>query len=372
MRVGGVKIGKVFGIELWLDYSWFVLFFLIAATFTLGLLPAQFPDLSPPAVLLTGLAITLLFFGSVIAHELSHSFYAKSKGLEIRRITLFIFGGAAEIADEPRSPGQEFVMAAVGPLSSLGLGVLFGAFWILGEQIAYLPLIAVGSTLAVINVVLAVFNVLPGFPMDGGRMFRAAAWKLTGDLEKATRYAAAGGRLMGFALVFLGLYQLLFAGLIGGLWLILIGFFLSQAAAFSYQQTVSRLLLKDVQVKDLMRRDFVAVPRSTTIRDFFQKYVLRYKETTLPIRGDKTHPAGIIDAKQLPMPATDEKVGEFVTEGGYVLRPQDTAIKALDMMAEAGLAKLPVSEDGKLVGVLTSGQIRAYLLGKDRLRSKNR
>jgi Zn-dependent protease len=368
MQTGGIKIGRIFGIELWLDYSWFVLFFLIGLTFTAGLLPAQFPDLSPPAILASGLLITLLFFVSIIIHELSHSLYAKKQGLEIRRITLFIFGGASEVVEDPKTPGQEFVLAAVGPLASFVLSLVFGAVWLAGEQVDYLPLIAIGSTLGIVNFALAVFNVLPGFPMDGGRMFRAAAWKLTGDMERATRYAATGGKIFAFLLIFYGALQLLLGALLGGLWLILIGFFLNQAASYSYQQTMYRLLLKDVKVRDLMQRDFISVPRGATIRTFLQKYVLRYKETTMPIEADKTHPAGLVDVKQLPEPENlNERVGKFTLKDVYTLQPQDEALKALDIMNQSGLNKLPVADHGKLVGILTSGRVRAYLLGKHKL-----
>lgn len=363
MRTGGLKIGKVFGIEVWLDYSWFILFFLIGLVFTAGLLPAQFPEFSGVALLIAGAVITVLFFVSILLHELSHSIYAKRQGLEVRRITLFVFGGVSEVLDDPRHPRQEFLLAGIGPLSSFLISAAFGAIWIIGEQFAASGLIAVGSILCLVNLALAIFNILPGFPMDGGRMLRAVIWKATGSMERATRYAATTGKVLSFVLIAYGVLQLLLIGLISGLWLILIGIFLNQAASYSYRQTVYRMILKDVKVEDLMDRHFVSATWGTTIKNFFQKYVLKHKETTVPLEPDKKHPAGLVDAKYLPE-ESDGEIGQFALANGYTLAPEDSAIKAFDIMNQSGLEKLPVSKDGKLVGVLTLEKLTAYIIGR--------
>lgn len=371
MWSGGMRIAKIFGIEIWLDYSWLIIFFLILITFTAGLLPAQYPGLSRPTAVVTGVITTLLFFASVIAHELSHSVYAKSQGLEIRRITLFVFGGASELTDEPKSPGQEFIMSALGPLTSLALGALFGAVWLAGRGLSYLPLTALGGILSIINVSLGIFNLLPGFPLDGGRMLRSIIWKRTGSLEKSTRYASVTGQIVAVLLMLYGLAEILFARLTGGLWLILIGLFLYQAATISYQQTMLRLALKDAKVSDIMRRKFVSVPRAMRARDFLDGYTLRYKDPLVVVEPDAAHPPGVVDARRIPDKALDESVGQFTQKESPVLEPDDPAKKALDIMMRTGLPKLPVTKKGRLVGVLTASHMYTYITSKDKARQEN-
>ncbi len=368
MQQSGFKVGTVLGIEIWLDYSWLILFFLIGALFTFGILPTQFPRLSQLARIVAGIIATLLFFGSVLLHELSHSLYAKSQGLKIRRITLFIFGGASELIDEPKSPRQEIILAGVGPLTSLGLSALFGIVLLLGRQLSYVPLIAIGSSLAAINLTLAIFNLLPGFPLDGGRVFRGIIWKITGNLEKATRTATQVGKILAIMLIGYGLVEVLLAGLFGGLWLIFIGFFLYQAAAASYEQIMSRLLLQDKTVNDLMERRFVAAPRHMLVRDFLQEYVVRYQDPIVLVRADTSHAAGLVDARQLPKSALDTPIGEFAYSGA-ILHPQDSAVHALDALTRSRLSKLPVTKNRELVGVLTVNRIKTYVLGTARLRA---
>lgn len=370
MQFGGIRVAKILGIEIWLDYSWLIIFFLIFLSFTAGVVPSQFPELSWPASLATGTVTTLLFFVSVIAHELSHSLYAKRQGLHIKRITLFIFGGASELLDEPKTPRQEFAIAAVGPLTSIAIGVLFLLVWLIGNAIDFVPMVAVGAILSTVNIALAVFNLLPGFPLDGGRIFRSFAWKQTGSLERATRYAATGGRILGLLLIAGGITQILFAGLAGGLWLILIGFFLYQSAGLSYLRTMSQLILKGLRVRDLMRRDFMAVARNTRVRDLLRRYVRRRKKTSVVVEPDRRHRASVLDINRLPEQALDEPVSHFVPAKSYTLTPSQTVIKALDTMMSVGIPKLPVIEKGKLVGVLSADDIQTYITGKSKLNNQ--
>jgi Zn-dependent protease len=317
MRNNGVRLGRILGVEIRLDYSWFIIFFLIGWTFTSGLLPNLFPELGILTTVILGIVATLLFFVSIVIHELSHSLYAKSQGLRIRRITLFIFGGAAEIMDEAKSPRQEFMIAAVGPLASMVLSLFFAGVWLVGVLAPYTPLVAIGSILASINFVLAVFNVLPGYPLDGGRMFRAVVWKATGSLEKATRYAAIGGQVLAFVLIVYGIFQIAFLNFVGGLWMILIGVFLNYAATANRMQAQARIRLKDVSVEDLMERSL------------------------------------------------DSKVAEeFILTGNDALHPKDPSIKAMEIMSKSGRTNLPVVQDNVLIGVLTADSIRRRVAGK--------
>jgi CBS domain-containing protein len=277
---------------------------------------------------------------------------------------------ASELIDEPRSPKQEFAIAVAGPLTSLGLGVLFTIIWLIGNGIGYAPLAAVGGILATVNVALAIFNLLPGFPLDGGRIFRSLIWRQTGSLEQATRYAATGGRILGGLLVAFGIAQILFARLGGGLWLILIGFFLYQSAGLSYFRTMSQLVLRGLRVRDLMRRDFMPVSRNTRVRDLLRRYVRRRKKTAVVVEPDRRHRAGVLDVTRLPDQVLDKPVGELVPPKNYTLTPGQTVIKALDTMMSAGILKLPVTERGKLVGILTAEDIQAYIAGKSKLKTR--
>lgn len=239
MNLNGFSLGKLFGIEIRIAYSWFVLFGLIIVSFISGI-PNLIPEISMLGAVVFGTLLTLLFFASVLAHELSHSVYAKKTGLDIDRLTLFIFGGAAELKEEPRTPKQEFIMAGLGPLSSILIGVFFIGVWFVGNQLNN-EIIATGaSILASLNIILAFFNLLPGYPLDGGRMFRAVVWHFTDNLQKATKAASTGGKYIAYLLMIYGGIEFLFTGAIGGIWLVFIGYFLKQAAEASYRHMMSR------------------------------------------------------------------------------------------------------------------------------------
>ncbi|CAN5668935.1 site-2 protease family protein [soil metagenome] len=367
MKGQSISAGRYFGIEVMLHYSWFVIFFLVATSFIARVIPAGFPELTLIETVIIGLAATVLLFLSVVAHEFAHSLYAKSKGLEIDRITLFIFGGAAEIKEDPKTPGQEFIMAAVGPLTSLVIAFGFGILLAVGISNGLTYLVAVSSILAAINFILAIFNLLPGFPMDGGRMLRATIWKLTNNLIKATRIAAGTGKLFAYLLMTYGLIQFITAGALGGIWLVLIGLFLNHVASMSYQQTLIKLLLKDVRVADLMNREYVAVPEQTRARDFLRKYVLRYKQTSLPVKTGDGKAAGIINADDVPESGLDITVKELAHDRNYTLGPDDEAMKALEAITRSGLQQLPVAKNGTLVGTLTIENLNSYINGKAKL-----
>lgn len=370
MQLGGIHIAKIFGIDIWLDYSWLIVFFLVFISFTAGLLPSQFPGMTWPVSLATGLVTTVVFFGSVVVHELSHSLYAKRQKLHIKRITLFVFGGASELTDEPKSPKQEFWIAIAGPLASLGLAAIFLLIWLLGRALGFTPLIAGSGILAAINFMLAVFNLLPGFPLDGGRIFRSLVWLRTGSLERATRYAATGGRILGAGLALIGILEALFARSPGGLWLILIGLFLYQSAGLSYLQAMSRITLKGLYVHDLMSKNFISVGRNTRVRDLLDKNMLQYKGAAVVVEPDRRHRAGVLDVTSVPRQAIDEPVSKFIAPKGRTLRPRGKAAKALETMLSAGMSRLPVIEKGRLVGIITTDDIQTYIIGKSKLHTR--
>ena len=217
--MSGFRLGSIFGFEIRVDFSWFVILFLIVWSFSGVVFPARYPNQSSQVYFAMGVVAALLFFGSILAHELSHSLVARSKGIPVEGITLFIFGGIAHTRMEAENPGDEFVIAGVGPLASLVIGAVFGAIWWIGSQAGLSTAVtAVAGYLAFLNVVLAVFNLLPGFPLDGGRLFRSIVWKLTGDITTATRWATQGGSILGYALMGLGALQLLGGAVVAEAW----------------------------------------------------------------------------------------------------------------------------------------------------------
>lgn len=233
----GFRIGRVLGIDLRIHPSWFVIVLLVLWTLAAVALPPDFPELAAP--LRWGLAavITALFFLSLLAHELAHSVVAVLRGIPVHRITFFLFGGMAHTSMDSRTPGEEFAIAVAGPVMSVLLGGLFLALWWLGATLGWAtPLLGVAVYVAALNLVLALFNLLPGFPMDGGRILRAGLWKATGDVHRATRWAAGVGVGMALVLIALGVWRVIRGDILAGVWLVLIGLFVRSAARASVRQ----------------------------------------------------------------------------------------------------------------------------------------
>lgn len=367
MNDRGIRIGKFFGIELRLDYSWFVLFFLVAWWLTVVIVPGIYGQLSALETIATGLVTTLLFFLSVIVHEYAHAVYAKRSGLNIKTITLFIFGGATQLLEESKSPRQEFVMAALGPVTSLLIAAAFIAVASAGIALGIESVTAIGGIVASVNIILAVFNLFPGFPLDGGRMFRAVIWKITNDIVKATKIAALGGRLFAYFIIAFGLIQIIFAGNIGGLWLVLIGFFLRAAAVAGYEQTLAGMLLKNIKVSDMMKKPEAVVPGNTTVKDFIESFVLGRKSDRFPVELSRDNGVGIVGVEDIKGAPLKRRIEEYAKIEGSI-RPDDSAMKALSLMSALNFSELPVVKNGKVVGILSAEIIRSYIMGKQELR----
>jgi len=248
-----VKLGRIFGIPLELHPSWFLIFGLVTWSLAIGYFPVEYPTLPMVAYWMLGAATSLLFFGSVLIHELGHSVVALRNQVPVRRIILFIFGGVAQIGREPPDAGTEFRIAIAGPLSSLGLAAGFAGLWWLDQAIPYLD--APSVWLMRINLLLAFFNLIPGFPLDGGRILRAVIWHFTGNFYRATQVAVFTGQLAAFGFISLGILIILTGYWLNGLWLVFIGWFLQNAAAASYAQTSLQESLRDVTVAQAMTRD---------------------------------------------------------------------------------------------------------------------
>jgi Zn-dependent protease/CBS domain-containing protein len=355
------RLGRILGVEVNIDPSWLVIFALI--TFTLGgtYFPAELPNLSTGLHWLIGLAASLLVFGSVLAHELTHSLVAIRQGERVRNITLFIFGGVAQITEEPDRPVKEFTMAIAGPLSSLLIAVFFGTWWLLFRTVSQ-PLAALGRYLAVINAFLAIFNMIPGFPLDGGRVLRAVIWATTGNLRKATRVASLTGQIFAFLLIFFGLRLIFVGNYRNGLWLIFIGWFLHSAAVRGYHQVLVREMLRGLQAEDLMTRDFETVSGSLPLQELVEDHILgRHLHTFVVADGGQLE--GIIslgDIKKVPRDqwaSTTVRQAMIPREELVIISPQDDGNVVLRRLVERDLGQLPVIDNNRVVGVLYRSHI---------------
>jgi Zn-dependent protease/CBS domain-containing protein len=358
------KITKIFGIDIYIDSSWFVIFILFTWVLATSYFPQQYPDWQKSQFWLIGLLTSLSMFASVLIHELAHSLVAKWQGEEVKRITLFILGGVAQMTEEPKKPWKELTMALVGPSASM---VLAFGFFVLSFFMAGVsePLKASFLYLAIINFVLAVFNLLPGFPMDGGRVLRALIWQATGNLKKATRIASKTGQGVAFFLVFLGILQIL-RGSLGGFWLIFVGWFLHSAAVRGYQQVTVESTLKGVRARRLMREDFERIPGSILVQELVDNYILHKRERVFLVEHGQEL-AGIVcleDVKATPRNDWSVlTVSQIMTpkEKMESVSPDDDGLKILNSLTAKDIHQVPVVEDGKVTGIVCRSDILRYI-----------
>ena len=257
------KIGKIAGIEIGVHWSWLFIFGLITWSFATGILEEFFPQWPEARRWAVGVIVAVIFFASILLHELSHSLVAKARGIPVKGITLFIFGGVSNLGREAQSAGEEFQIAIVGPLTSLAIGAVFAILWVT-LRIPWPDVAAIAGYLAFINGVIAAFNMLPGFPLDGGRVFRSFVWWRNRDLLRATRTASRVGAFVAYALMAGGALQFVLFNPIGGVWMFLIGLFLRNASSTSYEQMVLQTALEGVSAAELARADFVPVSPEMT------------------------------------------------------------------------------------------------------------
>ncbi|HEX7050329.1 MAG TPA: site-2 protease family protein [Longimicrobiales bacterium] len=365
--MGDFRLGSILGFEIRIDFSWFIIFFLILWTFSFAVFPLNFPGLSTVTYILMGVAGTLLFFGSLVAHELSHSLIARTKGIPVEGITLFIFGGMARTRMEAEDPGDEFVIAGIGPVTSIAIGVVLWLIGWFGAQAGWsVAITGAAQYLAFLNIILAVFNLLPGFPLDGGRLFRAAVWKFTGDVTKATRWASTGGKWFGYLLVALGIFQALSGAIVGGLWLVFIGWFLRNAATASYEQHLLQRVLEGVQAREAMTREPETVPPGLSLQELVDEHFLRRRYHAFPVT-EQGRPLGIITLAQVKQVPREEwprrTVAEAMTPAGEgnTVRPDERMPRVLDKLERSEARRVLVARDGHLEGIITAGDVAGWL-----------
>jgi Zn-dependent protease/predicted transcriptional regulator len=367
--MGGFRLGSILGFEIRIDYSWFIIFLLILWTLGLGVFPASYPGQPTSTYIAMGAIGTLLFFASLIAHELSHSLVARGKGITVSGITLFVFGGMAHATMEFEDPADEFQVAAIGPISSLAIAGIFYLIGIGAESAGWsAAVVAVAEYLAYINLALAIFNLLPGFPLDGGRIFRAAAWKFTGDMRRATRFATNGGKVIGYVLIAFGFVKLFGANLVGGMWLVLIGWFIRSAAESSYLQLLLRRSLDGVRAGDAMTPDPYTVAPHITIEEFVDEHVFRGRHNAYPVVDDG-HPVGIISLDRIRQVPREEWAHRTVAhamapaDDAVIVDPDEKMDTVLDRLAASQTSRVLVARDGILAGIITSRDVARWLEG---------
>ena len=359
MMGGNFRIARIAGIGIDVHYTWVLAFLLITWSLAAGFYPAGYPGWSLLVYWLAGVVSALCLFGSVLLHELAHSFVAMARGLPVGGITLFIFGGVSSIQMEDETAKDEFVVSLVGPVTSLALA---GLVWIIEQVVPSQGAAgAVLGYLVFVNVLLALFNLLPGFPLDGGRVLRAILWGTTGNFYRATNVAAGVGRFFAFVLIVWGVLQIFSGNVLNGLWIAFIGWFLSGAADASRQESMTREGFRGIGVRDLMDGSPETVAPDTTVYDLVYEHILRRGGRALPVCEGRRL-VGIVsltDVKDLERerwPST--RVAEImVRDPLYSVQPSTEVTEALRVLAENGIHQVLVTEDGNLVGVLTRAHI---------------
>jgi Zn-dependent protease len=366
----GVFIGRLFGIEFYLDYSWFLIAAVITYTWTYSVFPKQegVPPHSIPVYWVMGSAATFLFFVSLLLHELGHSLVSQKCGIPVSRITLLFIGGVAEISREPDDAKSELKIAIGGPAVSVGLAMMFfGAAGLF--QLAHLEAAsAVCRWLSFTNVMLVVFNMIPGYPLDGGRILRAILWHYTGKLHRATFITTRIGIGFSWLLIIGGVAILVLAPQWGGLVYILIGFFLKSAAEAGYANAVQREVLAGVSVRDIMTKSPVCLPDTLPLNLAVDDYFLTNHHEALPVIAEDGEFRGLLRIEHMkdvprerwPYVSTGDLVAEKQTQL-MKLEADTTASRAMRRLLSAGFGRLAVTEDGKIVGMITRHDILHFI-----------
>jgi len=366
-----VTIMRVAGIPIRLDASWFVIALVLTWAMAIrfaALFPREtHPDFTAATYWSMAFGMMIGLFTCLILHEMGHCLMGKRFGMRFRSITLFIFGGVAELESDPRSALAEFWMALAGPAVSLALA---GSFWVLaivGEFVNwFLPLQVIAAELAFLNLILVGFNMLPAFPLDGGRVLRAAMWKLTGNYQRATVFAARMGRGIARAVMILGLVAILAGNPFGGLWFLFIGWFLDSAARSSLADVQVRTVLQGLPIRRFMTTNVTSVPPELNVDQLVQDYLYRQHHRMYPVRTNGRL-LGYVTPREISNLPRDEwsrhRVDEIMTSDldAVQVSPDTDAVDALARMQRTGQSRLLVVDDGTLVGILSLKDLLDYL-----------
>lgn len=362
-----VKLFTLFGFPVRADISWLLVVLLLSWSLAQGLFPTTHPGLSQAQYWTMGVVATVGLFVSIVLHEFGHSLVARRHGMPMKGITLFIFGGVAEMQDEPPSPRAEFQVAVAGPIVSVIIGALCIGIASSGSLFHW-PRAVTGvlGYVGFMNVILVVFNLVPAFPLDGGRVLRSALWQWKKNLRRATRITSNIGMIFGLTLVVLGLLGIVTGNFIGGLWWVLIGLFLRGAAQLSYRQLLVRRALEGEAVRQFMSTEPITVSPTTSLKDVVENYIYRYHHRMFPVtqNGKLVGCISSREVREIPQQQWDQKaVQELVRpcSEDNTMSPDLDAVKALGRMRRDGNSRFMVVDDGRLVGILSLKDLLKFL-----------
>ncbi len=361
MKFNTIPLFKVFGIQINLDYSWFIVFFLITFTLAVGYFPYYYPGYNILVYWIAGAVSAILLFASVLIHELAHSLVALHYKIPVREINLFIFGGVAMIEEEPPSPKVEFRIAIAGPVMSFILGTFFYILVLIYPQDDLLN--GILNYMMIVNYIIAFFNLVPAFPLDGGRILRAIIWSRSSSILKATKVSSTTGKFFAYFLIFIGLLSFIEGSFINGIWYILIGLFLLQAAKASYEQTKLSIILSKYKVEHFMR-PIKPVLYNETVHDVMTHYVPFFHLKTVPIIGDdgKYYIADVEDILALPREKWHEiPIIQVAKPIEIYVSPYDPLIKAKKLMDNFNLDELPVIYQNTFLGIIKKEPIESLI-----------
>jgi Zn-dependent protease/predicted transcriptional regulator len=367
---GSFRLGRVLGFPVYAHWSWFIIFFLIAWSLESAYLPSLYEDWSPRVRWLVGFAVSALFFASILAHELAHAVVARRRGYPVPSITLHIFGGVSALGHEPRNARDEFQIAIVGPLTSFAVAILCGVIWFAARSAGLGYIYPIAGYLGFTNALLGAFNLVPGFPLDGGRVLRSALWARHRTMLEATRIASTAGRVVAGILAGLGVV-FLFAGAIGNaLWFMFIAWFLWSAAETAYQQLLLQTTLHGLTVESLIERDVPRVPPDLSVQQLAHEYVLRQNRRAFFVAatddGDLLGLITLSDLRHVPeaqWPATSVYKAMTPRDRLVTVSPSTDALAALQLMAQHNLNQLPVLRGRDTLGIVTrAGLMQAIQL----------
>lgn len=364
-----IKLGRIFGVKIGLHFSWFIIALLVMFS-----LAGQFyitnPDWGMSLIWVSAITMGLLFFAALLAHELSHAIVARSRGLPVHGITLFALGGVAETEKDSADAETEFLVGVVGPITSAVIGIVCLCLgWAVGWEpftTARTPIVAIMIWLGYINIALALFNLIPGFPLDGGRVLRALIWWATGDVNRSTRISAGVGQFVALGLMVFGLFRFFGGDGLGGLWLVFIGWFLLDAARASYAQIEINKMLSDVRVGDAMARDCTVIDGRLNLQTFVEDVLNRTGRRCFVV-GEKGHINGLVTPHEIKK--VERHLWPYITVNDVMrgmnevrtIKPNAPITEALEVMGREDLNQLPVTNEGRLEGIVSRGNILRLL-----------
>ena len=366
------NLGKVFGIQFRLHYTWFIIFILVTTSLSWQYFPIVYPGWSQSLYWIMGIITSLLFFASVLAHELAHSLVGRINGIPIKSITLFIFGGVAQMTREATRARDEMLMAAAGPACSLAIGGLFFLLQLLSRDMSE-PIAALAFWLAQINIMLAVFNLIPGFPLDGGRVFRSIMWRVTGNYKRSTRIATQVGRGVGYLFILGGILMMfVLHEWLGGLWIAFIGWFLENAASSSYRQVQWRDVLQGFTASQVMTVDCPVVPSDITVNRLVQGYIFPSGRGFFMV-ADEGRLKGIVALHNIKSVSQQKwemtQVKEIMTpvDKLNVAHLDQDALSILEQMDENDINQMPVVSEGRVIGLVDRNNLIRLLRTRSEL-----